>query len=384
VPSPAFDLESIRARIPILTRAIPLNNCSQGPLTEATRAAANEFLASWDSSGMDWDRWMQEVDLAKRQFASLINAEPGEIAAVTSVSHATQVVASALTYSAQRNTVVASQMEFPTVGHVWLAQERSGACVQWVPVRDGAIDVAEYERAIDERTVIVSSAHAYYLNGFKQDVAAIARIAHDRGALIYVDAYQSIGTAPFDVKAAGVDFLAAGTLKYLMGTPGIAFLYVRPELIEALHPSVTGWFGRANPFAFDAARLDWSSTASRFEAGTPAVFSAYVSRAGMRFVADVGLERIAAWGAELARRLAHGGAARGLTVHGPGLAAGKTPNTAFVCPPGRDSHSVEAALRRRGVIASARGPVIRYAPHFYTSFEDVDRALDALAAELRA
>jgi selenocysteine lyase/cysteine desulfurase len=292
-------------------------------------------------------------------------------------------VASALEFEEPRNVVLASGAEFPTVGHVWLAQERLGACVRWVPVRDGAIDLSDYASAIDERTLIVSATHAYYLNGFRQDVAAIARLAHDAGAYVFVDAYQSLGTGPFDVKATNVDFLAAGTLKYLMGTPGIAFLYVRRELIERLHPSVTGWFGRANPFAFDATRLDWSPSASRFEAGTPSVFSAYVSRAGMRLVSDIGLEAIGSWGQVLARALAEGGAARGLTIHGPGLARDKTPNTAFVCSP-RDSHSVEIGLRRRGVIASARGPVIRFAPHFYTSLADVGRALDALVAELRA
>jgi selenocysteine lyase/cysteine desulfurase len=384
VDSPSYDLEEIRSRIPILGHAIPMNNCSQAPLCDVTRAAAEDFLASWESRGMDWERWIHEVELAKREFAGLINAGPDEVAAVTSVSHATSVIATAIDLGGHRNTVVAAAGEFPTVGHVWLAQERSGtgkgACVSWVPVRDGALAVEDYARLITERTAIVSATHAYYVNGFVQDIAAIARIAHGHGALVFVDAYQSLGTMPVDVKAIGVDFLAAGTLKFLMGTPGIAFLYARRELIDGLHPTFTGWFGRENPFAFDTTRLDWSPTASRLEAGTPSIFSAYVSRAGMSLVKETGLEAIGHWNGLLSRRLVEGGRALGLTIHGPGLSQPKTPTTAFVCR--RDSRAVEEGLRRRGVIASARGSVIRLAPHFYSSFDDVDAALEAVAAEL--
>jgi selenocysteine lyase/cysteine desulfurase len=380
VPQPPFDLEQARARIPILRHAIPMNNCSQAPQTAATRRAAESFLASWNTQGMDWDRWMEEVALARQDFARLINAPADAVAVVTSVSHATAAVASACDFGTERRVVLASSLEFPTVGHVWLARESVGATVRWVPERDGTCALDDYARLIDERTLIVSATHAWFLNGCLQDVAAIARLAHDRGALLFVDAYQSLGTMPIDVRALDVDFLAGGTLKFLMGTPGIAFLYVRPELVGRLHPKVTGWFGRENPFAFDARTLDWSPTARRFETGTPAIFSAYVSRAGMALLEDVGMENVGAWNRVLSHRLMEGGLARGLTLHGPGAARPKTPTTAFVVP--GDSHAVEEGLRRRGVIASARGPVVRLAPHFYSSVEDVDHALDALAAEL--
>jgi selenocysteine lyase/cysteine desulfurase len=377
---PAYDLAAIRAGIPILAHAIPMNNCSQAPLAEATRSAAEAFLESWNSRGMDWDRWIDEVARARGEFARLINASPDEVAAVTSVSHATSVIASALTYADNRRAIVVSEAEFPTVGHVWLAQERAGASVRWVPVRDGAVELEDYARLVDEQSVLVSATHAFYLNGLVQDVAAIARLAHERGALVYVDAYQSAGVVPIDVKAMDVDFLAAGTLKYLMGTSGLAFLYVRPDLIERLHPTVTGWFGRENPFAFDATRLDWSSTAARLEAGTPAVFSAYVSRAGMELLRTVGNAAVAEWCEALSRRLVEGGLNRGLTVHGPGTSRPKAPTTAFVT--GRNSAAVESRLREVGVIASARGPVIRLAPHFYSTIGDVDRALDAVVESL--
>jgi selenocysteine lyase/cysteine desulfurase len=276
--------------------------------------------------------------------------------------------------------VVVSEAEFPTIGHAWLAQERRGARVAWVPVRDGVVAIDDYDRVIDERTAIVSACHAYYLNGFTQDVAAIARLAHERGALLYVDAYQSLGTMPIDVRATGVDFVAAGNLKFLMGVPGIAFLYVRRELHEHLTPLVTGWFGRGDPFAFDVKRLDWAPSASRFDAGTPPVINAYIARAGMQMINESGPRAIRDWLTVLGRRLIEGGRARGFTLHGTDDMVHKTATTAFLVD---DSHAVEKAMRTHGILPSARGPVIRLAPHYYNTLADVETALDVLASVVR-
>ena len=353
-----------------------MNNCSQAPQTDLTRAAAERYLDSWNSRGMDWDAWMDEVRLAKRAFASLVNASEDEIAVCSSVSEATSAVASALDFSSTRRKVIASAAEFPTVGQVWLAQEPRGAQVTWVPVRAGVIDATTYDDVIDDRTNIVSACHGYYLNGFTQDIAAITQRTHAQGALIYVDAYQTLGALPIDVRALDVDFLVGGTLKFLMGMPGIAFLYVRHSLIDSLHPTVTGWFGRADPFSFRADQLDWSPTASRFDTGTPPLINAYVARAGIEIITGIGAENIREWHTVLGQRLIDGGRARGLTLHGSADVSRKTASTAFVVS---DAHGVETAMRGRGVLPSARGPVIRLAPHFYTSLSDVDAALDLLA-----
>jgi selenocysteine lyase/cysteine desulfurase len=379
MPLPDYNLDACRAEIPLLASTIPMNNCSQAPQTTSTRAAAERYLESWDRTGMDWDAWMDEVRLAKAEFALLIGASVDEIAVCSSVSEAASVVASALGLGARREIVV-SEAEFPTVGHVWLAQRTRGAHVTWVPVRDGAIDAQEYAARVSERTLLVSACHGYYLDGFVQDVRRVAERAHAHGALLFVDAYQTAGAVPIDVRALDVDFLAAGNLKYLMGIPGVAFLYVRRELIERLEPTVTGWFGRADPFAFRVRELDWSPTASRFELGTPPVVNLYVARAGMATINALGAERVRAWHEVLARRLVDGGRARGLALHGPDDVARKTASTAFVV---RDSHAVERAMRERGVLPSARGPVIRLAPHYYSTLDDVDTALDVLASVAR-
>ena len=381
MPAPRFDLSALRAQIPLLDHAIPLNNCSQAPLTSVTRDAAARYMDSWATRGMDWDAWMGEVELCRAAFAAMINASPDEVGVVSSVSHATSAIATALRFDKGRDVIVASGAEFPTVGHVWLAQEARGAHVRWVDVRDGAVPFESYESTIDERTVIVSAAHAYYQNGAVQDVAAIAKLAHAHGALSFADAYQSLGAVPIDVKAMDVDFLASGTLKYLMGTPGIAFLYIKRSVIEQIEPLITGWFGRANPYAFDTMHLDWSPNASRVDSGTPPIFPAYVSRAAMEWLHGIGADAIHDWTQQLSRRLVGGAESRGLTIHGPGLSVPKTPSTAIVCA---HAHDVEMKMRDMGIIASARGPAIRLAPHFYNTEDEIDRALDALALVLRA
>ena len=376
---PDYDIESWRRRIPLLATLIPMNNCSQAPQTDLTRAAADRYLESWNASGMDWDAWVGEAQRAKEEFARLINASTDEIAIFSSVSEAASAVASAIEFTGSRRTIVVTEAEFPTIGHAWLAQTRRGAAVRWVPVRDGSIDIGAYEGLLDETTAVLSACHGYYLNGFTQDLAAVAARAHSFGAVCFVDAYQTLGALPIDVRASGVDFLAAGNLKFLMGVPGIAFLYVRRELIGRLEPAVTGWFGRANPFAFDAKRLDWAATASRFDTGTPPVINAYIARAGMEMISSIGVDRIRTWLEILGQRLIDGGRARGFSLHGTTDMSHKTATTAFIVP---DSHAAELAMRSRGVLPSARGPVLRLAPHFYNTLDDVDTALDVLASIL--
>jgi selenocysteine lyase/cysteine desulfurase len=248
--------------------------------------------------------------------------------------------------------------------------------VSWVAIRDGVIDLSNYDAAINDDTKLVAACSGYYVNGFKQDLGQIVSRAHAAGALVFTDAYQALGAMPVNVGESGVDFLASGNLKYLMGVSGIAFLYVKAEVAERLQPTVTGWFGRANPFAFDVKQLDWSAGASRFDSGTPPVMNAYIARAGMEMLSSIGVDKIRSWHEVLSARLRDGGRERGLTQHGTSDIAHKTANTAFLV---NDSHAIEAAMRARGVLPSARGPVIRLAPHFYNTLDDIDTGLDLLA-----
>lgn len=381
VTAPRYDIDAIRRRIPSLGRWIPMNNCSQAPQMDLTREAAEAYLESWRGDGMDWDRWVGEVEAARSSFARLINADPGDVAICTSVSQATSSVASALDYSQKRRKVVVTEGEFPTVGQVWMAQEKRGARLAWVPARDGIIPLEGYETLVDEETLLVSACHGYYQSGFKQDLASVAGMAREAGSLVYVDAYQTLGTGPLDVGTLDVDFLASGTLKFLMAIPGIAFLYVNPAVAETLEPTVTGWFGRENPFSFDPRDLSWAPGARRFDTGTPPVLEAYVARAAMDLLREVGLEAVGSWNQELSTALVAGGEARGFRLLGTHDPVEKAPTTAFLVP--GDPHEVEARMKDHGVLASARGPAIRLAPHFYSTLNDVEVALDALEEVLK-
>lgn len=377
---PAYDLSAWRRRIPLLNSATPLNNCSHAPQFDSVRAAADAYLESWNRDGMDWDAWIAEVEAARATFARLIGADAGDVAVVSSVSHAAAAVATALDFGSGRSVVVASPAEFPTVGHVWLAQRQRGAQVRWVerPEPGQSATVADFAGALDSDVRIVSVAHGDYQTGSRQDVAAIAAAARAAGALTFVDAYQTLGTRPIDVGEWDVDFLASGNLKYLLGAPGIAFLYVRPEVAETLQPAVTGWFGQANPYAFDPRTLDPAPGARRFDSGTPAIVNAAIARAGMEIIGEVGLGEIRDWIHTLVARIMEKAAEHRLEVLGPREAAARTPATAFACA--RNSHQVEAAMREEGFLVSARGPAVRLAPHFYNTLDEVEAGVDLLRA----
>ncbi len=356
-----------------------MNHCSQAPQIRETRAAAERYLESWAERGMDWDAWMEEVEGARSAFAALIGADADEVGITTSVSQSASAFASALRFDGQRTVVVSSDTEFPTVQHVWGAQERRGANIHWTPIVNGAPSTDHYVEAMDERTCVVSVPHGYYQTGAVQDLRPLVARAREVGALVFVDAYQTLGTRPLDVRTVEVDALTSGCLKYLMGVPGLAFLYVRREVAQTLEPTLTGWFGRREPFAFTKA-LDWGVGARRFDSGTPPVFESYVCRAGLEVIRRVGPSAIRSWTQILSARVQDGGREMGLEVEGPGDPSRRTPVTAFRVA---DSPEVERRLRADGVIASARGSSIRIAPHYYNSVDDVDRVLEALARATR-
>lgn len=373
------EIEGWREEFPILKDVVHVANCSQAPQSKRVRQAINRYLDSWLTVGMDWDTWMEEVYKAKVKFAKLINAEPGEIAISTSVSEGVSSIASSLDYSGKRKKVVVTDVEFPTVNYIWLAQQKYGVQVDFIPVNEKyEIDLEEYERYIDEYTLITCATYVYYLNGFKQDIGRIAAIAHDKGSLLLVDAYQGLGTQPVDVKKMDIDILVSGNLKYLFGIPGVAFLYVKRDLIPRLKPSVTGWFGQANPFSFESRIIDWAMDASRLDTGTPPVLPAYAARAGLEIVNEVGVDRIKDRIDMLSAYALKGCIDRGLKPISPLDVNKKAGTTAIWVSDKMDSHELELELKNRNILASARGDVIRVAPHFYTKPEEIDYVLDQI------
>jgi len=216
-------------------KKIHLANCSQGAQPIRAAQSIEDFVNNWRQEGMDWDYWIKVVQESKATFARLINADPSDVAISFSVSSVVGTIASSLDFRGIRNRVVTTEIEFPTVPQIWYAHEKFGAQVDVVPVRsDGTVAIQDYEKHLDAKTLILSAPFVYYRNGYKQDLAELARLAHRSGALLMIDAYQGLGTSPIDVKAMDIDFLVSGNLKYLLGVPGIAFAYTKSPAQDLL------------------------------------------------------------------------------------------------------------------------------------------------------
>ena len=371
-------LERFRARFPILGRRVYVNSCSQGALSLDVESALTAFTESWHTHGSPWDRWVGEVERLRAAFAAAIGADADEIAVMPNASTGITAIATALAFDTDRRTVVLSEFDFPTMGHVWLAQQRRGARVAWVKAHGETLPVEAYAEHIDERTLIVPAAHVCFRNGYRLDIPRLATLCRERGAYILLDDYQRTGTAPLDVHALGVDFMVTGALKYLLGPAGVAFLYVRRNLIERLEPLSTGWFGRVDPFAFSIDRLDWSPSARRFETGSPPVPNVYAAAAGIELVQTIGLTTIGEQVNRLVERFASGARQRGFEVATPDDPAARGP---LVVVRSTDAAAMVRRLEGRGIIASARGTGLRVSLHAYNSEQDVDAVLEALDAE---
>jgi selenocysteine lyase/cysteine desulfurase len=374
-------LEEFRARFPILRRRVYVNSCSQGALSSDVDEAVRAYLASWHEHGSPWEAWVGEVERLRAGFAASIGATVDEIAVMPSASAGLNAVASALTFEGPRSHVVLGDFEFPTLAHVWLAQERRGATIRRARAPVDAPDTLPldaYAAVIDERTLIVPATHVCFRNGHRTDVAGLARLAHDRGAYVLVDDYQRSGSGPIDVHALGVDFLVTGCLKYLLAAAGIGFLYVRRDLVERFEPTVTGWFGRVDPFAFRIDAIDWPARAARFEGGTPPVPNAYAALAALDLLDRVGYPAIGARVEALTSRFGDAARAAGYLVRTPADAARRGP---LVVVQSLDGPQLVARLSARGIVASCRGNGLRVAFHAYNTDADVDAVIDALAAE---
>ena len=316
-PRPTTALERFRARFPIFGHRVYLNSCSQGALSLDVEAAVATFVESWRTEGSPWDRWVGEVERLRASFAAAIGADADEIAVMPNASTAIGAIATALAFDTDRRAVVLGEFEFPTMAHVWQAQQRRGARIEWVAADGETLPIERYGARIDERTLIVPATHVCFRNGYRLDVGRLVTICRERGAYCMLDDYQRTGTAPLDVHALGVDFLVTGALKYLIGPAGVAFLYVRRGLVERLEPLSTGWFGRVDPFAFSLAPVDWSTSARRFETGSPPVPNVYAAAAGLDLLRTLAPAAIDAQIARLVDRFAGGARARGFDVMTP-------------------------------------------------------------------
>jgi len=372
------DADGWRARFPIFAQKTYLNSCSQGALSHEVRAAYAAYLADWDALGSPWELWVERVEAARVCGARLIGADADELAVMTSVSAGVSALMSCFDFRGGRDTILVGDYAFPTVGQIAHAQEPRSARVVHVPLVDGVTPAESFAALIDERTAIVALSHVSFRSGARQDnIAAIADMAHARGALVLLDSYQAIGSLPINVRQLDVDFLVAGSLKYLLASAGLGFLYVRRALLPRLTPTALGWFSQENIFAMDIYHNTPAATARRFESGTPSVPNLYAGVAGMALVQQIGVANIEAHVRELTDHLIAGALELGCA-----LATPQAPERrgAMVAIRARDVNALVARLAERGVVVSSREQNLRVSPHFYNSHADIERLLEGLHA----
>ncbi|HKD48340.1 MAG TPA: aminotransferase class V-fold PLP-dependent enzyme [Rhizomicrobium sp.] len=379
------DFAALRKDFPLLGRKTYLNSGSYCVLAESVKAAFESYLEDRSTVGANWDFWVLKYETVRRRVAQFLGAEPDEIAITASASAGLNALSSALEFTGRRNKIVVSDFEFPTNAQIWHAQERRGARVVHAHrAQDGYIPLEQFEELIDEETDLVAVTHVCYSNGAKLDIPGIVRLAHARGAKVLVDCYQSVGALGFDVKALGVDFAVGGMLKYLLGTAGIGFLYVRESLIQGLVPTNSGWFAQADIGAMDISANQPSLSSRRFEAGTPPVVNCYAAEAGLSYLLGVGSEAVEARILALTGRCMDRLDAIGWPSVTPRRDDRRGPTVAI---PSVDAGLLTKKLMERGIVTSHRSGNIRAAFHFYNNDEDIETFIDAmtdLRASLRA
>ena len=386
--SPADPLLAFREEFPILERTTYLVSNSLGAMPRAVPERLAEYAEAWATQGVRaWARGWWEMPLrVGDEIAPLIGAGAGEVAMLPNVSIAQAAVLSALDYPASRNRIVMTALDFPSVRYVYdgLAA-RLGATIEVVESDDGglSIDLDRLLAAIDERTRLVAISHVLFRSAYVMDVEAICARAREVGALVALDAYHSVGIVPVDVRRSGVDFLTGGVLKWLCGGPGGCFLYAAPEAAEragiVLEPALTGWQAHARPFAFEP-EMEYGAGATRWLSGTPVVPALYAATEGPRLVRRAGMEAVRAKSVRQTGRLIELAESRGYRVSAPRDPARRGGTVAFDVP-----HAYEVAqyLLSRDVIVDYRpGAGIRVAPHFYTSDEELESAVETIGEAL--
>jgi selenocysteine lyase/cysteine desulfurase len=363
----------LRDRFPIFQHKVFINSCSKGALSTDVRGAYEQYLQDWSELGSPWDIWVGQLESIRSAFAKFIHAKPDEIAVKTSVSDAVNALASSLDFS-ERRKIVIDDFAFPTTAQIWHAQSTRGAEIVHVPEADNTtIPIEHYERVIDDNTLLVSVTQVCYRNGARQDIQPIVELAHQHGALVLVDSYQALGTFPIDVRAMGVDFLVGGTLKYLLGSAGVAFLYANEKHIPNLYPTATGWFAQADIFAMDIYQNEPSSTARRFESGTPPNPNIYAALAGLALLEEAGIEAIEQHIIEITDAIKHGAREKGYKVVTPDL------HGAMIAIKSHDVEQLVGCLAAENIVVSSRDGNLRISPHLYNDLADVHALLDGLA-----
>ena len=373
------ELLAYRDRFPTLARGPYFAAHTLGPMPEGVPDALARFAAEWADEGVvAWTGWLEQIRATAALLEGLFGAPAGSVALGPNVSVLAGQVLSCFDWSGERSRLVTTDLEFPTCDYLYRAQETLGAKVEAVPSRDLTVDLDRLLEAIDPQTALVAVTHVAFRSSALLDAAAVVARAHEVGALVMLDTYQSAGTVPIDVEALGVDLMVGGSVKWLLGGPGTGYLYARPEVAATLAPRLVGWFGHQAPFAFEPSPIAFAAGAGRFVTGTPNVAAHVMAAEGYRIVAEAGVEAIRAKSQRQVARLIDGFQAQGAQVRGP---ADPARRGGSVVVDFDGAEQVTAALIARGYTCDYRpGAGLRLGPHLYTTDDECDAVVAEVAA----
>lgn len=358
-----------RPEFPILDRTVYMISHSLGAMPRRTRDRLNQFADQWDTRGIRaWEEgWWEMPVTVGNLLGKIIGAGEGEIVMQQNVSICQNIILSCFDWTGKRNKIVSEAMNFPSNLYNY---ERLGARVVLVPSEDGiTIPLEAMLAAIDEETALVSVSHVLFRSSFQQDLAALTRRAHEMGAKILADVYQSAGTVPVNVRELGVDFATGGSVKWLLGGPGAGFLYVRRDLWPELEPRATGWAAHSQPFLF-AQEMDYDAGINRFLNGTPNIPAMFSAMSGYEIIGEIGVPAIREKSVRQTTRLIGLAEEAGFRVNSPRNPAQRGGTVVIDVPNG---YQIVQELARRDVLMDFRpGAGIRVAPHFYSTDEELE------------
>jgi len=379
MPETADELLKYRREFPILETTTYMISNSLGAMPRGVYESVHSYCDLWASRGVRaWEEtwWMLSREVGD-EIAALMNAPAGSVSVHQNVTICQAVVASCFDFSGRRNKVVYSDMNFPSVMYFWEAQRSRGARVHMVKTDDGIhVPTERMLDAIDDETLLVPMSHVVFRSSYIQDAKAIIEKAHRVGAHVVLDTFQSLGNVPVDVQALDTDFATGGVLKWLCGGPGTAYLYVRPDLGKALKPALTGWFAHENAMGFEVGPTRYGEPPYRFMQGTANIPALYSARPGLKIIREVGVDRIREKSRRMTSRLVQLADQRGWKVNAPrdperrgGTVVIDMPNSQEVC----------RELLRRDVLVDWRPKAgVRFSPHFYNTFEEIDTAIQTV------
>jgi kynureninase len=364
------DLAAYRERFPILAHTTYLINHSLGAMPAEAEDRLAEYARMWKERGIrSWgEGWWDMPLTVGDQIARIIGGAPGTTTMHQNVTVAEAIVLSCFSFEGERRRIVYEEGNFPSVRYLYQAQR--GAEIVVVPEGNSVAD------AIDERTLLVPVTHVLFKTGEIQNVEAIVARAHEVGAYVVLDAYQSAGTVPLDVTQLGVDFAVGGSVKWLCGGPGAGWLYVRPDMVERLEPALTGWQAHARPFGFEP-EMEYAGGAARFLTGTPNVPALYAATAGYDLIEEIGLDRIRQHSMRQTSLLVALLDEAGFELTGP-RDPDRRGGTVTVRTPGFEA--VHGELARREILCDFRPDSgLRLGPHYFTTDDELAFALDQIA-----